>query len=95
MHTGGRPQNSTWNFILHVPVGNKKYAKSVIIGNNSNAARVQVHYTKCSMDPVSSASIQRIFSNFGNIHTKVSTLLGNSKLLSWYSATGFSEEVLS
>ena len=61
---------------LHVAIGNKKYA---IISNNNNATRMQVHYTKCSMDSVSSASIELIFSNFKNIHTKVRNLLGNSK----------------
>jgi len=55
---------------------------------------MQVHYTECSIDSVSSASIKRILSNFGNIHTKVCHLLGNSKVLSWYSAIGFSEAVL-
>jgi len=31
MYKGGRPCNSIWELFLHVAVGNKKYAKSVII----------------------------------------------------------------
>ena len=48
MYTGGRSQNSIWEFFLRVAIGNKKYAKckSVIISDNNNAARMQVHYTK-------------------------------------------------
>jgi len=65
-----------WEHFLHVAIGNKKYA---IIRNNNNAARMQVHYTNYSMNSVSSASIEQIFSYFGNIHTKVCNLLGNSK----------------
>ena len=68
------------NIFLHVPVGNKKYVKRKKSDHQqaNNAARMQVHYTECSMDSVSSVSIERIFSNFGNIHTKVCNL-GNSK----------------
>ena len=48
MYKGGRPQNSIWEFFLHVAIGIKKYAKSVIISK----LIMQVHYTKCSMDSV-------------------------------------------
>jgi len=41
---------------LDVTIGNKKYAKCSHQQAN-NAAKMQVHYTKCSMDSVSSASI--------------------------------------
>ena len=69
MYKGGRLQNSIRENSLHVAVGNMKYAKCDHQQAN-NAVRMQVHYTKCSMDSVSSASNKRIFSNFGNIHTK-------------------------
>ena len=83
MYKNGRSQNSTWEsfYILHATVGNKKYVKCQKRGHQqaNNAVRMQVYYTKCLMDSVSSASIERIFSNFGNIHTKVCNRLGNSK----------------
>ena len=63
--------------MLPLEIRNRQSVKSVVINNNNNAARLQVHYTKCSMDSVSSA--ERIISNFGNIHTKLCNLVGNNK----------------
>jgi len=60
----------------------------------NSAVRMQGHCTKCSMDSVSSASIEWISSNFGNVHTKMHNPLGNSKTLRWYSVIGFSEAAL-
>ena len=61
-------------YMLPLEIRNVQSAKSVIISK-----LIIVHYTKCSMDSVSSASSERIFSNFVNIHTKVHNLLCNSK----------------
>jgi len=57
MYQGGRPQNSIWEKFLHVAIGNKKYAKCKKYDHQqaNNAARMQVHNTKCSIDSVSSA----------------------------------------
>ena len=78
MYKGGRLQNSIWEFFLHVTFGNKKYAKCDHQQANT-AARIKVHYTKCSMDSVYSASTERKNFNLGNIHSKVCNLLCNSK----------------
>jgi len=53
---------------LHVAIGNKRYAKCKKCGHQQ-AARLQIHYTKSSMDSVSSALIERIFYNLENIYT--------------------------
>ncbi len=55
MYKGGRPQNSVWEHFFHVTVDQKKYAKCKKCGHQqaSNAARMQVHYTKCSKDSAS------------------------------------------
>jgi len=60
MYKGGRPQNPYGNifYMLLLEIRNMQSAKSVIISNNNNAARMQVLYTKCSMDSVSSAMVQ-------------------------------------
>jgi len=81
MYKGGRPHNSIWELFLQVAVfivGNKKYAKSLIISKLTMLPECK-STAKNLMDSVSSASIEQIFSNFRNIHTKVRNLLGNSK----------------
>jgi len=60
--------------MLPLEIRNVQSAKSVIISK-----LIIVHYTKCSMGSVSSASFEQIFSNFVNIHTKVHNLLCSSK----------------
>jgi len=81
-------------FVLHVTVENKKYAKSAI-SKIIMLPDGKVHYTKCSIDSVSSASIERIISNFGYIFTlKCAIFSVTVTLLSWYFAIEFSEGVL-
>ena len=56
MYTGERLQNSIWEFVLHVAVGNKNYAKCKKCDHqqatSNSAVRMLVHYTKCSIDSV-------------------------------------------
>jgi len=66
-------------YTLPLEIRNAQSAKSVVIKQSTNADRMQVIYTKCSTDSVSSVSIKQIFSNFGNIHTKFHNCLGNTK----------------
>ena len=66
---------------VHVAIGNKKYANCKSCGHQraNSAPLMPVHYTSCSTDSVSSASIERLFSNLGNVHTEECNRLGNSK----------------
>jgi hypothetical protein len=52
MYKGGRPQKSVWEHFFHVTVDKKNMlnARNVVA---SNAARMQVHYTKCTKDSAS------------------------------------------